>query len=219
VHDIVVIDDGSRDRGVQEIGERETARPGLRWLLRLLYVLTGLLTATAAYLGGVTAAEFVTGSTYQGYVYQWTVLVHLGIGVLVTLPFVIFAPAHARPPHASQPRRAHGLRAAGLAPSHCRAVARRRHRARAPGARALVYWVHVLAPIGVAWAFLNHRRRGRALRPGAAWTWATATAASVALTAAIDVRTSRRRSPRQRRELRRRRWPARRAAAPSRHRR
>ena len=62
---------------------------------------------------------------------------------------------------------------------------------RAPGARALVYWVHVLAPIGVAWAFLNHRRRGRALRPGAAWTWATATAASVALTAAIDVRTSR----------------------------
>ena len=57
----------------------------LRWLLRLLYVLTGLLTATAAYLGGVTAAEFATGGTYQGYVYQWAVLLHLAVGVAVTV--------------------------------------------------------------------------------------------------------------------------------------
>ena len=62
---------------------------------------------------------------------------------------------------------------------------------RQPGARAIVYWAHVLAPVGVAWAFVNHRRRGRALAPRAAWTWAAATAALVALTAAVDVRTSR----------------------------
>ncbi len=171
--------------------------PRLRWLLRLLYVLTGLLTATAAYLGGVTAAEFVAGGTYQGYVYQWAVLLHLAVGVAVTLPFVLFAPAHALAARTHPNRRAArmgyvlaalalAVLLTGLALMRVAGI-----ELRAPGVRAVVYWAHVLAPIGVAWAFLNHRRRGRALRPAAVWTWATATMALVALTAAIDVRTSR----------------------------
>jgi len=55
--------------------------PALRWLLRTLYLLSGVLTATAVYLGGVSLAEFATGGSYQGYVYQWTVLLHLAVGL------------------------------------------------------------------------------------------------------------------------------------------
>ena len=171
--------------------------PALRWLLRALYLLTGLLTATAAYLGGVTAAELATGNSYQGYVYQWTVLVHLGVGVVVVLPFLIFAPAHALAARAHPNRRAARMGyvlaalglvvlASGLGLMRVAGIDLRQ-----PGARAIVYWAHVLAPFGAAWAFVNHRRRGRALAPRAAWTWAAATTAVVALTAAIDVRTSR----------------------------
>jgi hypothetical protein len=171
--------------------------PGLRWLLRLLYLLTGALTATALYLGGVSAAEAVTGDSYQGYVYQWTVLVHLAVGLVVVLPFLVFAPAHALAARSHPNRRAarmgYVLAAlaaivllSGLALMRVGGVDLRQ-----PGVRAVVYWLHVLAPLGVAWAFVNHRRRGQALRPAAAWTWAAATVAAVAFTAAVDVRTSR----------------------------
>ena len=67
---------------------------GTRWLLRVVYPCVALLTATAVYLGGVTAAEWLRGESYQGYVYQWAVLAHLAVGVLVLLPFVAFAIAH-----------------------------------------------------------------------------------------------------------------------------
>jgi tetratricopeptide (TPR) repeat protein len=171
--------------------------PGLRWLLRLLYLLTGLLTATAAYLGGVSAVEVATGGSYQGYVYQWTVLLHLAGGVVVVLPFLLFAPAHAVAARTHPNRRAARMGyllatlaavvlVSGLALMRVAGVELRQ-----PGVRAVVYWAHVVAPFGVAWAFLNHRRRGRAVSSSAAWTWALGTAALVALTAAIDVRTSR----------------------------
>jgi len=171
--------------------------PGLRWLLRLLYLLTGLLTATAAYLGGVSAVETATGGSYQGYVYQWTVLLHLAGGVVVVLPFLLFAAAHALAARTHPNRRAARMGyvlaalaavvlVSGLALMRVAGVELRQ-----PGVRAVVYWAHVVAPFGVAWAFLNHRRRGRAVGSGAAWTWALGTAALVALTAVIDVRTSR----------------------------
>ena len=171
--------------------------PVQRWLLRALYVLTGLLTATAVYLGGVSAAEAITGASYQGYVYQWTVLVHLAVGLVVILPFLLFVPTHALSARTHPNRRAAriGYALAALAAvvlvSGLALMRVAGFDLRQPALRAAVYWLHLLAPLGVAWAFVNHRRRGRALSTSAAWTWAAATAALVALTAAIDVRTSR----------------------------
>ena len=150
-------------------GRATPVGPALRWLLRALYLLTGVLTATAVYLGAVTAAEFVTGASYQGYVYQWAVLVHLAVGVVIVLPFIAFAPAHALAAWTHPNRRAArmGYVLAGLAVVVLvTGVGLMRVAGldlRDPGMRALVYWAHVLAPIGVAWAFANHRRRGRAL--------------------------------------------------------
>ena len=69
---------------------------GLRPLLRVVYALVAGLTASAIYLGAVTAADWLMGGSHQGYVYQWALVAHLGLGVLVLAPFVLFAAAHAR---------------------------------------------------------------------------------------------------------------------------
>ena len=94
---------------------------------------------------------------------------HLAVGVVIVLPFIAFAPAHALAAWTHPNRRAArmGYVLAGLAVVVLvTGVGLMRVAGldlRDPGLRALVYWAHVLAPIGVAWAFANHRRRGRAL--------------------------------------------------------
>ena len=68
---------------------------GARQLLRLVYSLVAVLTASALYLGAVTAADWLGGTSHQGYVYQWALLVHLGVGLIVLVPFLLFAVSHA----------------------------------------------------------------------------------------------------------------------------
>ena len=178
-------------------GRYSVVGPGTRWLLYAVYACVAALTATAVYLGGVTAAEWTSGASYQGYVYQWAVLAHLGVGVLVLTPFTAFAVAHplgARThPNRRAARMGYALAAlsvvvllTGLALIRVAGVELRQ-----PGARAAAYWLHVLVPFAAAWAFLQHRRRGRQLRARAVWGWAFATAAAVLATATADVRLSR----------------------------
>ena len=168
-----------RRRPMSDSARTAPITPALRWLLRALYLLTGVLTATAVYLGGISLAEFVTGGSYQGYVYQWTVLLHLAVGLIVVLPFVPFALGHALAARTHPNRRAARMgyvlaalrrRRAGI---RARAAAGRRHRAASTGrSRSRLLG----ARPGARWASrgpsCNHRRRGRALGRQAAWTWA-----------------------------------------------
>ncbi len=178
-------------------GRPSVIGPGTRWLLYAVYAGVAALTATAVYLGGVTAAEWTSGASYQGYVYQWVVLAHLGVGLLVLTPFLLFAAAHAlaarRHPNRRAARMGYLLAAlgvvvlvTGLALMRVAGVELRQ-----PPARAAAYWLHVLVPFAVAWAFLQHRRRGRRLSPRAVRRWALATAVVVLVTAAADARLSR----------------------------
>ena len=171
--------------------------PSTRWLLHAVYACVALLTATAVYLGGVTAAEWAGGASYQGYVYQWAVLAHLAAGLLVLAPFLVFAVAHPLAARTHPNRRAarvgYVLAAlaavvllTGLALMRIAGIELRQ-----PAARTAAYWLHVVVPFGAAWAFLQHRRRGRPLRAHAAWGWAMATALAVLVTAVADLRLSR----------------------------
>lgn len=178
-------------------GRYSVIGPGTRWLLYAVYACVAALTATGAYLGGVTAAEWVSGTSYQGYVYQWAVLAHLGAGVLVLTPFIAFAVAHPLAARTHPNRRAARMGfvlaalsvvvlVTGLALMRAAGVELRQ-----PGARAAAYWLHVLVPFAAAWAFFLHRRRGRQVRARAVWGWAVATAAAVLVTAIVDLRLSR----------------------------
>lgn len=175
--------------------------PAGRGLLGALYALAALLTASGLYLGAVSLLEWQRGANVQGYVYQWALIVHLAVGVLAVLPVLAFLAGHLAAARTHPNRRAARagyllaalvvavlvtglllLRAAGID-------------LRSPAARALTYWLHVIAPAAALWAFSRHRRRGRALAPGAVWTWALVTAAVVLATAIADLRFSREPEP------------------------
>jgi hypothetical protein len=68
--------------------------PRLRKWLYVIFALVALLGANAAYLGGITALEAITKQTYQDYFYQYMFLVHLVLGVLLIVPFVLFGVFH-----------------------------------------------------------------------------------------------------------------------------
>ncbi len=175
----------------------EVMGPAARWLLRLVYAVTAVLTASALYLGAVSLVERLRDVSVQGYVYQWALLAHLATGVVVVLPFIAFVVAHFGAARTHPNRRAarvgYALAAlaivvllTGIALMRVGGIELRQ-----PWARSAAYWLHVLVPFGVFAAFQQHRRRGRRLAPRAAWTWALATAGVVFLTALVDVRLSR----------------------------
>ena len=70
--------------------------PALRRLLTLVLVLFGLLSVNSLYLVGITAAESLTGRTLQtpGYLYMF--LAHLGLGLLIAVPALVFGALHLR---------------------------------------------------------------------------------------------------------------------------
>ncbi len=168
-----------------------------RLLLRLTYGLVAVLTASAVYLGAVTAADWLRGTSHQGYVYQWALITHLAVGLLIVVPFVPFAVVHALAARTHPNRRAARvgyLLAALAAVVLVTGIALLRVAGidlRQPLARSVVYWLHVVAPVAAFWAFRLHRRRGRRLEPAAVWTWGLVTVTAVALTAVVDLRVSR----------------------------
>lgn len=171
--------------------------PALAVWLRTLYALAAILTASAAYLGAITAVEWLRGVTVQGYVYQWALLAHLAAGLLVVPPLAWFVVAHWRAArtHPNQRAARVGYVLAGLSIAvAATGIALLRVLGldlQDPAARAAVYWLHVLAPFAVVAAYLQHRRRGRTVAARAAVTWTALTAAAVLLLAVIDAGISR----------------------------
>jgi hypothetical protein len=138
---------------------------GARLLLRVTSVLVGVLTASALYLGVVTGADWLRGTSHQSYVYQWALITHLAVGLLVVVPFVPFALAHALAARAHPNRRAARvgyLLAALAAIVLVTGVALMRVAGielRQPLTRTVVYWLHVVAPVAAFWA--SSRAGGR----------------------------------------------------------
>lgn len=171
--------------------------PGARWLWRAVYASTAVLTASALYLGAVSLMEWLRGEVLQGYVYQWALLAHLGVGVAIVLPFLAFVVAHLSAAWTHPNRRAArmGYLLAALAlVALVTGVALLRVAGidlRQPALRWTAYWLHVVSPIAALWAFGRHRRRGQRLSSWAVWTFAVVTAAAVLVTAIVDVRLSR----------------------------
>ena len=68
--------------------------PRLKKLLFVVFALFALLGVNSAYLSAITVLEWSTQRTYQNYFYQYMFLMHLGLGLLIIVPVVVFGLLH-----------------------------------------------------------------------------------------------------------------------------
>src|SRR5262245_21905940 len=160
---------------------RKAVGSRLKKLLWLVFGLFALLGVNSVYLATITAAESLTGKTYQNYFYEVMFLGHLALGLLITLPVILFGAFHIYNTHNRPNRRAvvagYALFTAAIALLVTGFLLMRldafgvRLEVRDPGARKFFYWIHVVSPLAVAWLFILHRLAGRKIkwRIGAAW--------------------------------------------------
>jgi len=161
---------------------RPVVGPRLRRVLALLFLLVALMGVNSAYLVTVRAAEYATGLAYQGLVFQWMFLAHLVLGLVLTLPLVVFGLLHMRNAWSRPNRRAVRM---GLALFCCALgvvvtgvlLTRVELRGvelgvRRPGTREAMYWAHVALPVIAAWLYVLHRLAGRRIRWRVGVRWA-----------------------------------------------
>lgn len=168
-----------RRRYVRAVG------PRLRVLLGVLLGLGAVLTANSGYLLSITLLERATGQPYQNYFYQWMFLVHLGLGLLLVVPFLVFCGVHLANAWRRPNRRAVGAGFALLGASLVligSGFALMRlgdFELKDPQLRSFSYWAHVLSPLVVVWLYVLHRLAGPKLRWRVGLGWGAAAAVGV----------------------------------------
>jgi uncharacterized BrkB/YihY/UPF0761 family membrane protein len=85
---------------------RKAVGSRLKRLLYAVFALFALLGVNSVYLTAITVAERVNGKTYQNYFYQVMFLGHLALGILITLPVILFGIFHIYNTHNRPNRRA-----------------------------------------------------------------------------------------------------------------
>src|SRR5688572_16359630 len=95
--------------------------------------------------------------------------VHLGLGLVLVLPVIIFGVLHIRNAHNRPNRRAvragYGLFATSLLLLFTGILLTRFIvDLKNPTMRSAIYWVHVIAPLAVVWLFILHRLAGRRIK-------------------------------------------------------
>jgi tetratricopeptide (TPR) repeat protein len=151
----------------------------LRRLLRVVLILFGLLAVNSLYLAAVTVVEATSGQTLQNYFYLSMLLAHLGLGLLLLLPALIFGALHLRRAWRWRHYNRYAV-GAGLAlyttailllGSGVLLTRFGFFEINDPLIRASAYWLHVLSPLLLIWLFVLHRLAGPGLRwpVGAAW--------------------------------------------------
>jgi tetratricopeptide (TPR) repeat protein len=158
--------------------------PKLRKLLYVVLGLFALLAFNAAYLGTITFSEWATGETFQDFFYQYMFLLHLALGLLVTVPVIVYGIIHSKNAH-DRPNRwavkvGYALFVAAILLLGSGFVLTRGIplvEIRQPVAREIAYWLHVITPLLVAWLFILHRLAG----PSINWRFGGAVAGLTAL--------------------------------------
>lgn len=160
----------------------------LRGLLAVVAILAGLLAANSVYLAGVTLLETLAGQAWQDYFYLIMFLAHLGLGLLLIVPFLLFGYLHLRRAWRHSNRYAVRLGlvlymvsilllVSGLVLTRFGFF-----EINDPQLRQLAYWVHVVTPLAALWLFFLHRLAGRPVRSAVALRYATLVVALGALT-------------------------------------
>ncbi|MEZ6069628.1 MAG: multiheme c-type cytochrome [Pirellulales bacterium] len=156
----------------------KTVSPRMRRVLTVLFVLVALIGVNSAYLAGVTLLEWLTGRTYQDWVYLTMFLAHLALGTLILMPFLGFAVPHMLLARNRRNRRAvrvgYALFAAGIVVLLTGVLLVRIEGffdLRQATSRTTVYWLHVLTPLVCVWLYWLHRLVGPRMKTHLAWSY------------------------------------------------
>lgn len=139
--------------------------PRLKIFLYLVFGLFSILMANSIYLASITTLEAITQKLYQDYFYIWMFLLHLVLGLLLIVPFIIFIAFHLRATFRRKNRSA--VRVGYVLLAICVALlisgiglTRNFVDLKSPAIRTIVYWVHVLTPVAAIWLYCIHRLSG-----------------------------------------------------------
>lgn len=150
---------------------RKAIGPRLRVVFNIMLFLLALIAANSAYLIGVKLVEWWTHQTYQDYFYICMFLMHIVVGVLVVVPFLVFGIAHMRNTRNRKVRRTVNIGYAlfgicivilltGFALVRIEGVLELKH----PTTRSAVYWLHAACPLVGLWLYWLHRLVGPRMR-------------------------------------------------------
>jgi tetratricopeptide (TPR) repeat protein len=162
-------------------------------LLGVVFLLFSLLVVNSVYLSAITILEQTGNEIYQDYFYLLMFLVHLVLGLLLTVPVIIFAIGHMRRAWA-RPNR-YAIRAGialltGLMLVLLSGLLLTRFgflEVNDPLIRRISYWIHVISPFAVAWLFVLHRLAGPPIRWRGAVRWSFAAAGFAAAMILVHV--------------------------------
>jgi uncharacterized protein YhhL (DUF1145 family) len=139
--------------------------PRLRILLYGIFALVAVLAANSVYLGAIDFLEWLKGDpnvTYQNWFYMVMFGTHLGLGLLLLLPVVIFGLLHLKNAYNRPNRRAVKVGyllfatslvvlITGLLLTRLDVFQFKNLGLKDPRLRSVAYWAHVITPIAAAW--------------------------------------------------------------------
>ena len=154
--------------------------PKLRVLLLAVFGLFAFLGATGVYLSAVTVLNYVRSpQSYTTPFSLWVFLAHSALGVLGTLPFLVFGAIHWKTAHHRANRVAIRLGMllflSGLLVCVSGfALVQLEGLPQLPTgsiSRSAVYWLHVVVPVAAVWLYVAHRRAGPPIKWRLAKAW------------------------------------------------
>ena len=167
--------------------------PRLRLLLYLMLGLVALIAPNSIYMASITTLEWISrhwgeAASYQDHFYLSMFAVHVALGMLLVVPFLVFGILHMLAARRRRNRRAikvgYALVLVGLVVLTTGVLLVRleglidlKH----PAARRVVYWLHVISPLAVIWLYWLHRLVGPRIRWRIAGVYGLVVAAVVIL--------------------------------------
>jgi len=159
--------------------------PRLRILLYVILGVFALLGANSAYLGSVSFLGWIKGNSYENYFYQFMLLAHLVLGLLIVLPVIVFGIFHIKNAHNRPNRRAVRvgyllfvislvLLITGLALMRVEGFELKN-----PNVRSITKWAHIIAPFLAVWMYILHRLAGPRIKWRVGVSWAAAVGVAV----------------------------------------
>src|SRR6266699_708339 len=167
--------------------------PRLRILLLFIFGLVAVLAANSVYLSAITFLEWLKGDpnqTYQNWFYMVMFGTHLGLGLLLILPLVIFGALHIKNAHDRPNRRAVKVGytlfttslvvlVSGVLLTRIDLFQFKNIGLKDPHLRSFAYWAHVITPIAALWLYVLHRLAGPRIQWHVGVRWALAVAVFV----------------------------------------